>query len=299
MTERTSFRSMTGQGAARVERDGVRVTAEVRTINNRYYKLSARLTDGFASLEPRVDDVVRGFVRRGTVQVDVHIRSEADADHFQINEHILANYQKQLQSVYDHLAVEREVFLEPLLALPGVVEQRIPSSAEVDGYWPAIRGALEEALRQLTDMRSREGAAMAKDLAANCRRIAEELDAIERRAPFVIEGYRARLLDRLNRLLSEHDIQVAPGDVVREVGLFAERADISEEVVRLRSHLAQFQTTMESPEVSGRKLDFLSQEMFRETNTIGAKANDAEIASHVVELKTIIERIREMIQNVE
>lgn len=140
---------------------------------------------------------------------------------------------------------------------------------------------------------------MTADLSANLRTIATELAAIEVRAPLVIEGYRTRIQDRLNKLLAEYGVTIQAADVVREVGMFAERTDISEEVVRLRSHLEQFELVMLGEENPGRKLDFLTQEMFREVNTIGSKANDGEIARRVIEIKSIIERIREMVQNVE
>ena len=125
------------------------------------------------------------------------------------------------------------------------------------------------------------------------------LDRIERRAPAVVEDYRTKLSDRLKRALADAQVPLDPADLIKEVGLFADRSDISEEIVRLRSHLDQFQATMKLPESAGRKLDFLTQEMFRETNTIGSKANDVEIAREVIEIKTAVERIREMIQNVE
>src|SRR5262249_25266571 len=134
---------------------------------------------------------------------------------------------------------------------------------------------------------------------ANARTIAAELAQIEARAPLVVEAYRGRLTERLNKLLAEVGSRIEPADVVREVGVFAERSDISEEIVRLKSHLEQFDGILAADESQGRKLEFLTQEMFRETNTIGSKANDAEIARHVIEIKTAIERMREMIQNVE
>ena len=140
---------------------------------------------------------------------------------------------------------------------------------------------------------------MAVDLEQNRTAILAQLDRIERRAPAVVEAYRDRLTDRIGKLLAEFDISSQPSDLIREVGLFAERSDISEEIVRLRSHLQQFGKIMQLAESSGRKLDFVTQEMFRETNTIGSKANDAEITQHVVEIKASIERIREMVQNVE
>jgi uncharacterized protein (TIGR00255 family) len=140
---------------------------------------------------------------------------------------------------------------------------------------------------------------MEDDLADNCRIIGRELSAVEHLAPRVVESYRQRLTEKINKLLNQYGVTVEAAEVVREVGLFAERSDISEEAVRLRSHLEQFLAIMGLAESSGRKLEFVSQEMFREANTIGSKSNDAQIALHVVEIKTAIERIREMIQNVE
>jgi uncharacterized protein (TIGR00255 family) len=169
----------------------------------------------------------------------------------------------------------------------------------IEEQWPLIESVLAAALKNLDQMRSDEGRSMAADLTDNARAIAKELTAIERRAPQVVDAYRGRLQDRLNKLLGELGVQVQPADIVREVGIFAERSDIAEEIVRLRSHLEQFDAMMATKESSGRKLEFLTQEMFRETNTIGSKANDAEIARHVIEIKSAIERMREMIQNVE
>ena len=140
---------------------------------------------------------------------------------------------------------------------------------------------------------------MAADLSANSQAIAKELDAIESRAPLVADSYRARLTERLDKILADYQITLEPGDLIREISIYAERSDVSEEIVRLRSHLEQFAATLELPESAGRKLEFLTQEMFRETNTIGSKANDVQIARHVIEIKAAIERIREMIQNVE
>jgi uncharacterized protein (TIGR00255 family) len=162
-----------------------------------------------------------------------------------------------------------------------------------------VRDALESAMQNLAQMRTDEGRAMAADLRANCQALAIELTHIEARAPLVVTAYRERLAERLRAALAEFAVTLDPGDIIKEVGIFAERSDISEEIVRLRSHLEQFDSIMELPESSGRKLEFLTQEMFRETNTIGSKANDVQIARHVIDIKAGIERIREMIQNVE
>jgi uncharacterized protein (TIGR00255 family) len=290
---------MTGQGAAYLRRDGSTVTVEVRTVNSRYFKLSVRTSEGFASLEPRIDEVVRSFVRRGTVQVDVRIEHDVAPENFRLNEQVLAAYQRQLKAIGQHLDLDSSVQLTSLLLLPGVVEERALTAADADAQWPVMNQALVQALEHLTRMRAEEGEAMKVDLLENCRTITAQLDAIEARAPQVADNYRTRLRERLNRLLAEFDLQVESADVIREVGLFAERSDISEEVVRLRSHLEQFRTISESQDGGGRKLDFVTQEMFREANTVGSKANDADIARHVIEIKAAVERIREMVQNVE
>jgi uncharacterized protein (TIGR00255 family) len=172
-----------------------------------------------------------------------------------------------------------------------------PSDAARD--WPIIQKTLEAAMQNMAAMRAEEGRAMAADLSANCGQVAKELDAIEARAPLVADSYRTRLTERLTKTLAEYEISLQPTDLIREISIYAERSDISEEIVRLRSHLEQFASTLEERESAGRKLEFLTQEMYRETNTIGSKANDVQISTSVIAIKAAIERIREMIQNVE
>lgn len=179
-----------------------------------------------------------------------------------------------------------------------MVEDNSAASVDVEAEWPVIRQALDTALERLGAMREQEGRAMESDLKVNCQAIVAALDQIEKRAPLVGDSYRDRLTERVRKLLSEQGVTVEPADLIREVSIFADRADISEETVRLRSHLDQFAASL-AEEGAGRKLEFVVQEMFRETNTIGSKANDVEISRQVIEVKTAIERIREMIQNVE
>ena len=291
--------SMTGHGEAHQHADGLSIAVEIRTVNNRYFKLNIRTTEGYILLEPQIEAVVRQHVRRGTVQINVQIGREPSADDYRLNEAVLRGYLEQLQRLTGRSLVDQPASLPPLLALPGVVNEPGAQLDVIESQWPVIEGVLTEALQKLAKMRQGEGAAMATDLTANGRAIATELIAVERRAPQVVDAYRARLLERLQTLLADLGVQIQPADVVREVGIFAERSDISEEIVRLKSHLEQFAAVMAERESQGRKLDFVIQEMFRETNTIGSKANDAEIARHVIEMKTAIERMREMIQNVE
>ncbi len=290
---------MTGHGEACRHQDGVRVAVEVRTVNNRFLKVSLRISEGYATLEPLVETLVRSQLRRGSVSVFVRVERESTPDDFRLNPVVLESYYRQLQEVVNEGSGTPEIRIDSLLALPGVVTENARLRAGADVVWPVIESALTEALQNLSRMRAEEGAAMGRDLHANRQVIEAELAQVQARAPLVIEAYRKRLQDRLNKLLEEYGLQLQAADLVREVGLFTDRSDISEEIVRLRTHLQQFETVARTEANSGRKLEFLIQEMLRETNTIGSKANDAGIAHHVVEIKTAIERMREMIQNIE
>ena len=291
--------SMTGFGEARHQQDGLAVAVEVRTINSRYFKLSVRTSDGYGVLEPRIEAIVRKQIRRGTVQVNIRIDRAKSPDDYRINAEVLGGYRRQLETIGSQWSLPEPVALESLLLLPGVVSENSSSSINADDHWPAIRDTLKTAIDSLQAMRAEEGRTMAADLAANSRLAAAGLDAVADRAPRVVEAHRTRLQERLQKVLDEFDVTLDPGDLIKEVALFADRSDISEEIVRLRSHLEQFEAIMQSSESSGRKLEFLTQEMVRESNTIGSKANDVEISRHVIEIKAAVERIREMIQNVE
>jgi len=291
--------SMTGFGEANCQRDGLAVTVEVRSINSRYLKVSVRSGEGYGSLDSQIEALVRKSIRRGTVQVNVRTDRAKSADDYHVNTDVLAAYRLQLSKWLKQSPVEQDIPLGSLLLLPGVVDEGGNRAVDATADWPVIGDTLVEALKGLDEMRVEEGQAMAADLELNCRTAAASLEEIERRSPLVVEAYRERLAERLKKTLAEFEVTLEPGDLIKEVALFGERGDISEEIVRLKSHLVQFESIVTSPQGSGRKLEFITQEMFRETNTIGSKANDVEISRQVVEIKAALERIREMIQNVE
>ena len=290
---------MTGFGKAHRKNADLAVAAELRTINSRYFKLVVRAGEGYSALEPLIETLVRQHIKRGTVQVSLRIDRSRAVDDYHLNAAVLAGYRQQLEELRKSWKATEPVGVDALLALPGVVNQNLNTPLDTAQDWPLVSEALQAAIDNMTAMRTEEGRAMAADLDANGRAIAVELDAIEARAPQVAEAYRGRLSERLAKTLAEYQITLNPSDLIREVSIYAERTDISEEIVRLRSHLEQFHATFALAESAGRKLEFLTQEMFRETNTIGSKANDVTIARHVIEIKAAIERIREMIQNVE
>lgn len=289
---------MTGFGEARSQAAGLSIHVEVRTINNRHFKLGYRSSEGYASLEPEVENVVRQVMRRGTVQVNLRVDRQLAAENFRINAAVLDNYRTQIVAIAG-LNEDDKVSFETLLQLPGVIDEQGRATSEPRDDWPAIEPVLQEALAAVNKMRLDEGKALLADLVANAQHIEQFLDKVAERAPAVVESYQARLLQRVNKSLEELKVTLNPTDLLREVSLFVDRSDISEEIVRLRSHMQQYAEALTLEESSGRKLEFIVQEMGREVNTIGSKANDAEISKHVIEIKSALERIREQIQNVE
>ncbi len=284
---------MTGHGQAENKTESIFVSAEVRSINNRYLKVNVRTNETYAGLEPRIEEIVRDKLRRGTIHVSLRIRRTLGADNFQLNLELLKSYQSQIG------AIGEEAKLESLLLLPGVVSETQSEDVKLDKDWETIEAAVTKAIENLDSMRSQEGAAMAVDLGDNCDQLIQRVESISKLAPKVVQAYQQRLTEKISSIFEAHQVQPQSIDLIKEVGVYADRCDISEELVRLRSHLEQFKKIMSDKESQGRKLEFLTQEIFRETNTIGSKANDVEIAQDVVEMKTAVERIREMIQNVE
>ena len=291
--------SMTGFGEARRQEASLAVAVEVRTINSRFFKLSLRASEGYAALEPQVESYIRGRIKRGTVQVQLRVDHAQSGEDYRINQDVLNNYRRQLASLYNEWHVSETVPVDAMLSLPGVVEDTTAQRKDIARVWPLVEAALAEAIDGLEKMRGEEGQALAADLQTNCRAIAEDLDRIRSRVPQVSDEYTVRMTERVNRTLEKYDLTLNPADVVRELALLAERSDVSEEIVRLRSHLEQFGLIMAEAESSGRKLDFLTQEMLREANTIGSKSVDVSISREVIDIKAAIERIREQVQNVE
>ena len=291
--------SMTGFGESHCQENGLAVSVEVRAINSRFFKLALRSSEGYAALEPHIEETVRRVIHRGTIQVALRVERLRAAEDYRLNVEVLERYRNQLEELKRHWDLKEEISLKSLLPLEGVVNEESMILHDAEADWPVIGRTLQAALEHLGRMRAEEGRAMAADLAANCRSVAASLDQVETRSPQAVEDYRVRLHEKLQKILEKHSVLLDPSDLIKEVSFFADRTDISEEIVRLRSHVEQFLSTMELPESSGRKLEFLTQEMVREANTIGSKANDVEIARQVIEIKTAVERIREMIQNIE
>lgn len=293
--------SMTGYGEASYQSEHLHLAIELRSVNNRYLKVTLRAGEPYNLLEAEFEKVVRRLVRRGTIQIHLRCQRQFSPQDFQINAVALQSYVRQLRELTGALGLsdQGQGLLSQVLALPGVVPEPATAAFRMDEEWPVIERVLEQALGRLQAMRQEEGRAMAQELLQMRDHITEHLERIRAQVPRVAVVYRDRLLDRVRNLLGELDVQIDRSDLIKEVSIFAERSDIAEEVVRLQSHLDQFQEIINEPESAGRKLEFLTQEMFRETNTIGSKASDVEISRHVVEIKGALEKIRELVQNIE
>ncbi|HEV3146446.1 MAG TPA: YicC/YloC family endoribonuclease [Gemmataceae bacterium] len=295
--------SMTGFGEARHQSDNLSIAVELRAVNNRYLKIITRASEPYNLFEPEVERVLRKAIRRGTLQVQIRAERAAKAADFRLNTTALRSYLEQLSQLGAEMRLDKAIvnsLLAEAVNLPGVAPEPGMASFQPEEEWPALERVLEEAIVRLQKMRQEEGQHMAQELLALRDRIAGELEQICQRIPDVAAGYRDRLLERVRGLLTDTSIIVQAEDLIKEVAIFADRSDIAEETVRLESHLNQFRDVVqEESDSPGRKLEFLVQEMGRETNTIGSKASDVAVSRHVVEIKATLEKIRELIQNVE
>ena len=290
--------SMTGFGDASGQVNGIAFAVEIKTLNNRYLKSSVKLFDEAAFLEEEVEKLLRENFQRGTVSCSVRLAESASAQMADINIKALSRYVDELRSFAAGKGIEPVIDLAGLVQLPGVISTAIPEEQQAV-LGPAIIAAVKQALARANQMRAQEGAAMAEDMLRNCRRLADCVELIRMRAPLVVQEYQEKLRKRVDDLLASAKLNMDQETLAREVAIFADRSDISEELARLASHLDQFQETCQKDTQAGRKLDFITQEMLREANTIGSKSADAQIAAAVVDIKCCIDRLKEQVQNVE
>ncbi len=290
--------SMTGYGDAQLEEAGQLYHFEVRTVNNRYFKCAIRLPDEFAFVEPELETLLRQRITRGSVTARMYVRDLSAAAAQDINPAALQRYVDQLRSAAGS-DMRLTIDLAVLATLPGVCQPRELDEKQREAAWAIVEKLAKQALERLLAMRAAEGRALADDLRQQCGRMRTHLSAIRERGPGVVEEYRARLMSRVNELIAGSSVRLAEEDLLKEVAIYAERSDIAEEQSRLAGHIDQFDAGIASSEPAGRKLEFIAQEMLREANTIGSKANDSEIARHTIEIKTAIDRLKEQVQNAE
>ena len=289
--------SMTGFGRGEHECDGSWASVEVKSVNGRYAEVSVHLPRSLAELEPRIKEVVLSKIARGHVTVSISLKGEGtDRGIPTLNQAIVEAYKKGLGQLATSLGVENKSDPLKVAVLPNVFEFEA-AVPDLDATWSAVGPACELAVGQCQAMRLSEGEKLARDFVARIETLENLVDKVEEKAPERVASIRQKLEEKLEELLSPG--QIDQSRLLMEVTLLAERNDVTEEFIRFHSHNGQFLKTLEREDAIGRRLNFLLQEMLREANTIGSKANDAEIAHLVVEMKEEIEKLKEQVQNIE
>jgi len=290
------MRSMTGYGRGTATLDGRQVAVELSSVNRKQAEISLSLPRALLELEPRMRDEINAHISRGRLTVAVGLHAKGGAKGGAINLAAAKSYRDQLEALRKSLKLAGEITLDQVLRGPGVLDSEAVE-IETEEAWPALKKALGAALEQFVKMRQKEGEALAVDLRKRVLAIQKNVKTVGVLAPKVMEHHRGSLMERAAKAGLE--IEGSDERLLKEIVFFADRSDISEELTRLRSHLDQFFTQLGKDEPVGRTLDFLLQEMFRETNTIGNKANFLAISQLIVGMKTELEKLREQVQNIE
>jgi len=290
--------SMTGFGSASQRDRRFDVEVEVRSVNHRFLTLKQSLPEELSRREGELEQLVRERLTRGSLTLSVTVKAAADDADLLPDLARLKETAKRLRGVQKALGLKGELSLEDLLSVPSLWRDGGPSIPDEE-LWPKVKKLAEKALDQLVATRGREGRTIEKDLEGRLRTIESCADRVTNRVPAVVDAYQRKLDERVRALLAQKGLEVAKADLAKEVAVYADRCDISEEVQRLKAHTAEFRKVMATQGPIGRRLDFLTQEMGREANTIASKGNDAEISANAVEIKSELEKIKEQVENVE
>jgi uncharacterized protein (TIGR00255 family) len=292
-----SIKSMTGFGRGETQVGNRVWTAELRCVNNRFLDLKIKLPKGYCALEDRIRKLVATYLQRGRVDLAVNLSGDfSDLMKVSVNIELARTYKNALIHLAQELSVRGAVDLPLLAAFPDILV-REQEDEDLESIWAVLSQTIEEALGQCDSMRQREGDALLVDFSQRLHSFSETLEQVAEAVPGLLEQRKALLQERLEKLLG--GVQIDPMRLVQEVVILADKTDVTEEIVRLRSHMQQFRSIVTENGAVGRKLDFLIQEFLREVNTLASKISDAHIAHLTVELKSELEKMREQIQNIE
>ncbi len=294
------IRSMTGYGKAESEIEDVIFNVEVKTLNSRYRDITIRMPHDLQEMEMDIRSWVSARIARGRVELFIRMEILPNEAHYELilNEPLARAYMNIFERLSKELNINANISMDTFCHLRDVIIQK-PKGLDMEKVRSALREAINNALSSVEEMRAKEGEVLEKDILKRLSIIEQGLNRIKEKAPVLISSYRDRLRENMEKLLKGTDIHINGERIEQEVAIFAERSDITEEIVRMESHLIQFREYMQGNEPVGRRLDFLIQEMNREVNTIGAKALDPLISRLVVDIKGEIEKIREQVQNIE
>jgi len=292
------IRSMTAYASAEQSSGPLTVAVEIRTYNSRHFDLVMRLPHGYTGLEERIKARVNEKIGRGRVEIQLRFREASEqAGAFEIDEGAAASYVDVLNRLQERFSLQGGVSVDLVAKAPGIIK---PAEVEKDmeAVWPVVDGSLSEALDALDAMRGKEGAFIADDFSSRLDFIESCIDRIDESAAGLLPVYQQRLAERIETL-TRGIVEIDPGRIAQEAAVLADRSDISEEIVRARSHVSQFRQTMVGDEPAGRKLNFLLQEFNREFNTMASKAASTEVSHTIVAVRAELEKLREQVQNVE
>jgi uncharacterized protein (TIGR00255 family) len=293
------IQSMTGYGRIESVQNGRKYTVEMKSLNHRYLEISLRVPAILSSLELDIKKRIGTKFTRGRIETIIRMDSECSSaieNRYELNLPLIRNYYELLVQLREELGLEGEITLSMMTGFKDAFVQKEPG-LDLSAIWEELRAVLDTSMTALIDMREREGKNVCDDLMVRIGLIIKSLDTIALRAPKVVSEYQVRLAERVKELVG--GIALDELRLQQEVAIMAEKSDISEEIVRLNSHIAQFRDLLESGDAVGRSMDFLIQEMIREVNTIGSKSSDAEISRRVIDIKSELSRIREQVQNIE
>ena len=291
------IRSMTGFGRAQVSVEGYNITVEIRSVNNRYFDFYAKMPRTFSFLEEKVKSLLSTEISRGKVECSLQIETTDDESVIvSINEPLAVGYVKAIEELAEKFEVKNDLTALSLARFSDILSITKAPVDEED-LWNKVQVAVKEALAEFIKMREIEGEKLKADVLSRADLIINNVSYIEERSPETVKAYSEKLLERMKTVLG--DTQVDEGRILTEAAIYADKVAVAEETVRLRSHIDQLHSMLDSNEAVGRKLDFLVQEINREANTIGSKAQDVDIARRVIDIKAEVEKIREQIQNIE
>lgn len=291
------IKSMTGFGRGHSILNGRDITVEIRAVNHRYFEFNSRLPRSIGFAEERLKSMLQEHIHRGKVEVSVLLSSVEQADEkIIINREIVRDYVEALRSVREEFSLQDDLSLSDIMRMPDAFTV-VKTETDEEQLWLDIKATAEEAMAHFLAMREAEGERMKQDILSRLTKIEEWVGEIEKASPQLVADYRKRLYDKMRDVLDSANIDESR--ILLEAGIFSEKTAVDEETVRLHSHIAQFRSMLDGGGQVGRKLDFLVQEMNRETNTIGSKVQDIRVTGIVVDQKSEIEKIREQIQNIE